>query len=57
MIHEKPVERTPEEQEAEKKFIAAGHKPQNPNCDHKQYDPVKHGRYCPCGSVMWDAGD
>jgi len=27
------------------------------NCDHKQYDRTKHGRYCPCGTQMWDAGD
>lgn len=26
-------------------------------CDHKQYDRDKHGRHCPCGAQMWDAGD
>ncbi len=28
-----------------------------PPCDHKQYNRTKHGRYCPCGVQMWDAGD
>ncbi len=38
-------------------FVRAGHKPENTACDHKQYDPNVHGRYCPCGTCMWDLGD
>jgi hypothetical protein len=41
----------------DEQFVRAGHKPENTSCDHQQYDPVKHGRYCPCGTCMWDAGD
>lgn len=26
-------------------------------CDHSQYKSNEHGRYCPCGAQMWDAGD
>lgn len=26
-------------------------------CDHSQYRNAMHGRYCPCGVQMWDAGD
>ncbi len=57
MIHTEPIERTEPEIVAEKKFLAAGFKPEHPNCDHKQYIQEKHGRYCPCGTIMWDAGD
>ena len=38
-------------------FVRAGHAPENTACDHRQYDSCKHGRYCPCGTCMWDAGD
>lgn len=38
-------------------FVRAGHKPENTECDHRQYDFEKHGRYCPCGTVMVDFGD
>lgn len=26
-------------------------------CNHSQWSDEKHGRYCPCGAMMWDAGD
>lgn len=57
MVHEKPVVRKLDEEKAEVQFLAAGHEPQHPNCDHKQYDPNQHGRACPCGTAMWDPGD
>lgn len=44
-------------EEIDLKFQRAGHKPENRNCDHQQYDFGKHGRYCPCGTVMADFGD
>jgi len=54
----RPVERTPEQIEAEKAFQRAGHPPEDPHCDHRGYDPQVHGRYCPdCDTCMWDASD
>lgn len=39
-------------------FIKAGHRPENRNCDHKQWRSVrKDGRYCSCGTCMFDPGD
>ncbi len=41
----------------DEKFVAAGHKPENTSCNHKQWKFEKHGRYCPCGTIMIDFGD
>ena len=57
MIHNESIIRTPEEQEAERSFVRAGHGPENPKCDHREYDYARHGRYCPCGTCMMDYGD
>jgi len=51
------IEQERKRQEIDDAFIRAGHKPENTNCDHSQYIREKHGRYCPCGTCMWDAGD
>jgi len=54
---------TPSAQEIErdvidKKFIAAGHKPEVRTCTHANYNAKRDGRYClDCGTVMWDCGD
>jgi hypothetical protein len=44
-------------EETEKKFRAAGHKPENKDCDHQHWKFDVHGRYCTCGTVMVDFGD
>ena len=41
----------------DEKFIRAGHQPENTGCDHTLWKFEKHGRYCPCGTVMIDFGD
>ena len=38
-------------------FIRAGHRPENKNCDHLHWVFDKHGRYCTCGTSMFDPGD
>jgi hypothetical protein len=43
--------------DAEAKFRRMGHPPENKNCNHSGYSYEKHGRYCPCGTVMHDFGD
>ena len=40
--------------EVDARFIRAGHEPEDPNCDHKDWS----GRYClKCGTCMCDPGD
>lgn len=51
---------TPEQRrraEIDAKFVAMGHKPEDTSCNHQHYDRHKHGRYCTCGTIMWDPGD
>ncbi len=36
------------------KFVRAGHRPENTACDHAHYNSRRHGRYCTCGTCMWD---
>ncbi len=46
--------------EIDKRFIAAGHKPEDRSCDHSAYAALAEPRprQCPkCGTSMWDAGD
>lgn len=53
-----PVVRTEEQQVSEGKFLRAGHKPENPYCDHHDWNLNSHGRHCPsCGTCMMDFGD
>jgi hypothetical protein len=46
---------TPEE--IDRKFVRAGHRPENEDCNHKWWNFQKDGRYCPYGTVMVDFGD
>ena len=57
MKHDKPVERTPEQQKAEEAFRNAGHPAEKPDCDHAEWTFDKHGRCCPCGTFMMSFGD
>lgn len=39
-------------------FVRAGHRPENRSCDHKHWRGVSvDGRYCSCGTCMFDPGD
>jgi len=49
-----------ERDEIDRKFIAAGHKPEDRSCDHSAWREIKQHRprHClTCGTCMWDAGD
>lgn len=39
------------------RFQAAGHRPENTDCDHAQWRFSRYGRCCPCGTCMVDPGD
>jgi hypothetical protein len=41
----------------DKKFVAAGHTPEDITCNHLHYRFKEHGRYCTCGTAMCDFGD
>lgn len=41
----------------DKKFVVAGHEPEDISCNHLHWEFRKHGRYCTCGTIMSDPGD
>lgn len=52
------IQRELERQAIDRKFIRAGHRPENTSCDHKHWLSVyQDGRYCTCGTCMVDFGD
>lgn len=45
--------------EIDDRFVAAGHRPEDPNCDHANWKSMSQsGRYClDCDTCMTDPGD